>query len=93
MKKEKILRAWRDPEFRESLSEAERAALPAHPSAAIELRDEQLVDVRGAVYATEVGDLSDTVSTSNTPATGSSCCKCCAVAIDGETRVGVLIGD
>jgi mersacidin/lichenicidin family type 2 lantibiotic len=81
MRKEKILRAWRDPEFRDSLSDEERAALPAHPSAPLELRDEQLVAVRGADEVS-IGDLSDTVSTSNTPGTGTSCCKCCAVAAD-----------
>jgi mersacidin/lichenicidin family type 2 lantibiotic len=42
MKKEHVVRAWRDPEFRASLSEAERAQLPAHPAAPIELDDAEL---------------------------------------------------
>jgi len=42
MKKEHVVRAWRDPEFRASLSEAERAQLPAHPAAPIELDDARL---------------------------------------------------
>ena len=87
MKKESILRAWRDPEYRESLSAEERAALPAHPSAAIDLRDEQLTTVRGGDVAT-IGDISDTVKTSNTPATQSSCCRCCAVAGDPSILFG-----
>ena len=85
MKKETILRAWRDPEFRASLSAEERAALPAHPSAAIELRDEQLTAVQGSLSA--VGDISDTVKTSNTPGTYSGCCVCCAVAGDPATAL------
>ena len=32
MKKETIIRAWRDPEFRESLTAEERAALPECPA-------------------------------------------------------------
>jgi mersacidin/lichenicidin family type 2 lantibiotic len=89
MKKEKILRAWRDPEFRESLSAEELAALPEHPASVLELRDEQLTLVHGSL-AGQVSpiDFSDTVGTSNTPGTGKTCCLCCAVAGDG----GVLFG-
>ena len=32
-----IVRAWKDPEYRASLSDVERAQLPAHPSGLIEL--------------------------------------------------------
>lgn len=32
MKKEQIIRAWMDPDYRATLSDAERAALPAHPA-------------------------------------------------------------
>lgn len=42
MKKEQVIRAWRDPEYRASLSEAERTQLPAHPAALIELGDAEL---------------------------------------------------
>jgi mersacidin/lichenicidin family type 2 lantibiotic len=42
MKKEHVIRAWRDPEYRASLSEAERAALPDHPAALIELGETEL---------------------------------------------------
>ena len=37
-----IIRAWKDAEFRSSLSEAERAMLPANPAGAIELADPAL---------------------------------------------------
>ena len=37
-----IIRAWKDAEFRSSLSEVERAKLPSHPSGSIELADPEL---------------------------------------------------
>jgi mersacidin/lichenicidin family type 2 lantibiotic len=37
-----IIRAWKDAEFRCSLSEAERAMLPSHPAGSIELADPEL---------------------------------------------------
>jgi mersacidin/lichenicidin family type 2 lantibiotic len=37
-----IIRAWKDPSYRNGLSEGERAALPAHPAGLIELADADL---------------------------------------------------
>jgi mersacidin/lichenicidin family type 2 lantibiotic len=37
-----IIRAWKDSEFRSSLSDAERAMLPANPAGSIELADSEL---------------------------------------------------
>ncbi len=48
MSKEMIIRAWKDASFRASLSDAQRAALPAHPAGFIELDDAQLEGVAGA---------------------------------------------
>jgi mersacidin/lichenicidin family type 2 lantibiotic len=31
-----VIRAWKDPDYRRSLTEAQQAQLPAHPSGAIE---------------------------------------------------------
>jgi mersacidin/lichenicidin family type 2 lantibiotic len=42
-----IIRAWKDAEFRSSLSEAERAMLPANPAGAIDLADSELDHVAG----------------------------------------------
>ena len=42
-----IIRAWKDEEYRNSLSEAERAALPEHPAGLIALTDEALGAVAG----------------------------------------------
>lgn len=37
-----IIRAWKDEEYRMSLSEAEQALLPEHPSGLIEISDDEL---------------------------------------------------
>jgi mersacidin/lichenicidin family type 2 lantibiotic len=44
-----IIRAWKDANYRNSLSEAERAALPANPAGFIELTDAELNGVSGGV--------------------------------------------
>lgn len=46
-----IIRAWEDPEYRDSLTAAERAGLPAHPAGAIELTDAELSGVLGAAQS------------------------------------------
>ncbi|HEY0735247.1 MAG TPA: mersacidin/lichenicidin family type 2 lantibiotic [Herpetosiphonaceae bacterium] len=43
-----IIRAWKDDEYRNSLSEEARALLPEHPAGLLELRDEDLGLVAGA---------------------------------------------
>jgi mersacidin/lichenicidin family type 2 lantibiotic len=58
MSVEKIIRAWKDAEYRLSLSEAERALLPANPAGAIELGDAELEGVTGGMPAdTKKGSL------------------------------------
>jgi mersacidin/lichenicidin family type 2 lantibiotic len=42
-----IIRAWKDEGYRNSLSEAERAALPENPAGLITLTDEDLGAVAG----------------------------------------------
>src|ERR687883_226924 len=37
-----VIRAWKDEEYRLSLSEAERALLPSHPAGRIELAEAEL---------------------------------------------------
>lgn len=41
-----IIRAWKDEEYRMSLSEAEQALLPQHPSGLVEISDDELLLVR-----------------------------------------------
>jgi mersacidin/lichenicidin family type 2 lantibiotic len=49
MKANHVIRAWKDEEYRLSLSEAERTSLPDHPAGSVELSDEQLGVVAGGV--------------------------------------------
>jgi mersacidin/lichenicidin family type 2 lantibiotic len=42
-----IIRAWKDKNFREGLSDEQRAQLPANPAGLVEIDDEQLVQVAG----------------------------------------------
>ena len=47
MKKQDIIRAWRDSEFYASLSEEDRAALPMNPAALPDVEDDVLNSVAG----------------------------------------------
>jgi len=47
MSNKKAIRAWKDEDFRLSLSEAELPQLPRHPAGPIELTEEQLGAVAG----------------------------------------------
>ncbi|MEQ9671399.1 mersacidin/lichenicidin family type 2 lantibiotic [Coleofasciculus sp. G2-EDA-02] len=42
-----IIRAWKDTDYRESLSEAEKAQLPENPAGLIELADEEMSSMAG----------------------------------------------
>ena len=43
-----IIKAWKDADYRNSLSSAELALVPTNPSGLIELNDEDLMGVTGA---------------------------------------------
>ena len=43
-----IIRAWKDEDYRLSLTAAERATLPENPAGIVELSDTQLESVNGA---------------------------------------------
>jgi mersacidin/lichenicidin family type 2 lantibiotic len=49
MSQENIIRAWKDENFRQQLSEKERALLPEHPAGAIELAEADLGAVAGGL--------------------------------------------
>jgi mersacidin/lichenicidin family type 2 lantibiotic len=53
MSTNKIIRAWKDPVFRNSLSNEERALLPANPAGIVELSDAQLDAAGGSGKAPE----------------------------------------
>jgi mersacidin/lichenicidin family type 2 lantibiotic len=52
MNKKDIIRAWKDEEYRDGLSEAERSALPFHPAGLVEIRDEDIKAVAGGTATT-----------------------------------------
>lgn len=52
MNKGDLIRAWKDPVYRSTLGAEELGALPAHPAGMIELREEELRSVGGAVITT-----------------------------------------
>jgi mersacidin/lichenicidin family type 2 lantibiotic len=67
MSNQKIIRAWKDAAYRESLSEAERATLPPHPAGAIEISDVDLGNIPGGVAPPETHDCSMVCSFSICP--------------------------
>ena len=50
-----IIRAWKDEDYRLSLSEAERALLPEHPAGLIELAGAEIDGVDGGAGGTGTG--------------------------------------
>lgn len=47
MSKPDIVRAWKEPDYRATLSVAELSLLPSHPAGLIELDDEELARASG----------------------------------------------
>jgi mersacidin/lichenicidin family type 2 lantibiotic len=52
MKKDEIIRAWRDQDYFLSLSDEQRSLLPANPIGMIELSKDSLTNVLGASHST-----------------------------------------
>lgn len=50
MKNIDVIRAWKNEEYRRSLSQAEQALLPAHPAGLIELSGADLESVGGGTW-------------------------------------------
>lgn len=51
MTKENIIRAWKDPEYFNSLTDAERAALAENPAGPMRISDQELENVVGGMAA------------------------------------------
>jgi mersacidin/lichenicidin family type 2 lantibiotic len=47
-----IVRAWKDPLYRSTLSPEQLAGLPAHPAGLLEISDEQMRSASGALVTT-----------------------------------------
>lgn len=52
-----LIRAWKDESYRETLTPEQQAALPANPAGAIELNEEELASVDGAITPIIIGSL------------------------------------
>lgn len=52
MSQKDIIRAWKDEDYRNSLSDAELAALPANPAGLVEVSDADLNAMTGGTYTT-----------------------------------------
>lgn len=50
MSHKNIIRAWKDEDFRNSLSATERALMPEHPAGLVELSDAELEAAAGGKY-------------------------------------------
>ena len=45
-----VVRAWKEEEYRQSLTEAERAALPENPTGLLDLAEPELEQVAGGAW-------------------------------------------
>jgi mersacidin/lichenicidin family type 2 lantibiotic len=52
MNKTDVIRAWKDPLYRATLSPEDLARLPSHPAGLIELRDDELKEASGGLVQT-----------------------------------------
>jgi len=50
MSKLDVIRAWKDAEYRSSLTDKQRAMLPANPAGALDLSESDLESVAGGAY-------------------------------------------
>jgi mersacidin/lichenicidin family type 2 lantibiotic len=50
-----VVRAWKDPEYRKTLTSEELASLPANPAGASEVSDEELGEVAGCGWPRSQG--------------------------------------
>jgi mersacidin/lichenicidin family type 2 lantibiotic len=49
MKTNDVIRAWKDPAYRATLTQAQRDALPAHPAGDVEVPDSELQTIAGGM--------------------------------------------
>jgi mersacidin/lichenicidin family type 2 lantibiotic len=61
-----IIRAWKDADYRASLSPDEQALVPSHPAGLVELADADLEGLAGGRPYTTTGDTSETYFTNCT---------------------------
>jgi mersacidin/lichenicidin family type 2 lantibiotic len=88
-----VVGAWKDPEYRATLSEGELAALPPHPCGPVELGDDALARIVGAARTEAVATMGccGGFTAQDTPC--GSCNTCgwadtCAGTCDGQSTCG-----
>ncbi len=67
MSQQDIIRAWKDEEYRNSLSEEQRSQLPENPAGMIELSDEDMESVAGGILSDSSGGSNSCNSCINCP--------------------------
>lgn len=86
----KIVRAWKDAAYRESLSAEEQALLPENPAEAIDLDDTELDTAAGASWSAISVTLSLATFLSQCPSIcvhGTSVCGTCAIFTNGCCQI------
>jgi mersacidin/lichenicidin family type 2 lantibiotic len=71
-----IVRAWKDEDYRASLSEAEQAMLPENPAGLVDLADEDMSSMAGGAALACTTD----------PHT-ETCAKCCSAALASDVSL------
>ncbi|MBF2004360.1 MAG: mersacidin/lichenicidin family type 2 lantibiotic [Chlorogloeopsis fritschii C42_A2020_084] len=69
MSNEDIIRAWKDEEYRNSLSEEHRAQLPENPAGLIELTDAEIETINGGSKRSKDSTICDLVKKTKDPTT------------------------
>ncbi len=86
MSEQDIIRSWKDPEYRDSLSAEEAGSVPQHPSGLVELSDADLGVVAGGRGISWSADTTNCWSLAKCPSMGGTCAMftlgCCAVALE-----------
>jgi mersacidin/lichenicidin family type 2 lantibiotic len=72
MSQQDIIRAWKDRNYRESLSQEQRSQLPENPAGVVELSDEVLENIAGGMRARSGGGGGGGTGCG----TGGNCTKC-----------------
>jgi len=81
-----IIQAWRDAEYAESLTEAERALLPASPVSEIDLTDVELADIDAGTTGPPC--VSATISVISATVTWFTASYCVSIAGGGTCQQG-----
>jgi mersacidin/lichenicidin family type 2 lantibiotic len=77
MLSEDVIRAWKDREYRQDLSQAQQDALPVHPAGVIELTGDDLHAVGGTYMTTTLWTITYELTTSPLYTVPAGSCGAC----------------